>query len=195
MKTRTIALLVVGACGALFVAGIASCAGVLFLAYRNTDAAISPVIDELFARVENDTFADTYETHTSAELRKTVAREQYRDIGLSFKNRLGPLKSKTMQQFNVRQANANRYADVAYAAVFEKGSGRITGRFKKEGDRWLVVSLQVNSPVFQQDLATGKCPHCGEPHTAGAKFCPKCGKALTDEPAAATLQTEPPADP
>lgn len=184
MKTKTIVFIIVAACGALFIAAVASCAGFLFLAFRNIDATLSPTIDELFAAIDNDTFAQTYDTCTSPELRKTVTREQYAELGRTIKTRLGSLKSKSLCQFNVRQFNADRFADVAYNANFEHGSGTISGRFKKDGERWLVVSFHVNSPEFQKDLATGKCAHCGEPHTSNAKFCPKCGKPLTsDQPA------------
>jgi hypothetical protein len=181
MKTKTIVILVVSACGALFIAAIASCAGFFFLTFRNMDATLSPTIDELFAAIDNDTFAEMYDTHTSSELQKTVTREQFEELGLTIETRLGSLKSKSLRQFNVRQNNANRYADVVYNATFENGSGTISGRFKKDGDRWLVVSFHVNSPEFQKDLTTGKCPHCGEPHTSNAKFCPKCGKPLAND--------------
>ena len=181
MKTKTIVILVLSAGGVFFIVAIASCAGFFFLTFRNLDTTLSPTVDELFAAIDNDTFADTYDTHTTAELQRTVPREQYKDLGLTIKTRLGALKSKSLRQFNVRQFNANRYADVVYNATFENGSGTISGRFKKEGDRWRVVSFHVNSPEFQKDLATRKCPHCAEPHPSNAKFCPKCGKPLSDD--------------
>ena len=181
MKTKTIVILVVSACGALFIAAIVSCAGFFFLTFRNMDATLSPTIDELFAAIDNDTFAEMYDTHTSSELQKTVTREQFEELGLTIETRLGSLKSKSLRQFNVRQNNANRYADVVYNATFGNGSGTISGRFKKDGDRWLVVNFHVNSPEFQKDLTTGKCFHCGEPHTSNAKFCPKCGKPLAND--------------
>ena len=79
MKTKTILLLLISACGALFIAAVASCAGYFFLTFRNMDATLSPTIDELFAAIDNDTFVETYDTCTSSELRKTVTREQYED--------------------------------------------------------------------------------------------------------------------
>ena len=180
MKTKTIVILAVSACGALFIA-IAACAGVFFFTFRDMHATLSPTVDELFAAIEDGSFAATYDTHTTPELRQTVTREQYRDLGLTIKTRLGALKSKSLRQFNVRQMNAVGYADVAYNATFENGTGTISGRFKKVGDQWLIISFHVNSPEFQKDLATGKCPHCGEPHASSAKYCSKCGKALKGE--------------
>ena len=191
MKTKTIVIIIVSACGALFIAVVASCAGFFFFTFRNMDATLSPTIDELFAAIDNDTFAKTYDTRTSPELRKTVTREQYEELGFTIKTRLGSLKSKTLRQFTVRQVNADRYADATYDANFENGSGTISGRFKKDGERWPVISIHVNSPEFQKDLATGKCAHCGEPHTSNAKFCPKCGKPLiNDQPDGSTDASE-----
>jgi hypothetical protein len=181
MKTKTIVVLVVATCGALFIATVASCAGVLFFAYRSMDTAVSPAVDEMFAAIDNDSFVDTYDTHTTAEFKKTVTRAQYERLGQAIKNRLGTLKSKSLHQFNVRQFNADVFADVAYNATFEKGSGTITAKLKKEAGQWRFVGFHVESPAFQQDLATRKCPHCGEPHAANARFCPKCGKQLTEE--------------
>jgi hypothetical protein len=191
MTTKKTLIIVLCSGAALFVAAIASCAGLLFVAFRNVDAAISPTVDELFAAIANDSFDQTYDTHTTSELQQATTRQRYEELGLSIKTRLGSLKSKSLQQFNVRQVNANRYADVAYNATFENGSGTITARFKKEGDRWLLVNFQVNSPEFQKDLATGKCPHCGEPHTSEAKFCPKCGKALKKDQDSVPVESEP----
>lgn len=179
MKTKTIVILIVSAGGALFIALIASCAGLLLFTFRNMDSTLSPTIDELFVAIDNETFAETYDTHTTAEFQQATTREQYAEIGRSIKTRLGSLKSKSLRQFNVRQLSGNRYADVVYNATFENGSGTVRGRLKKSGDRWLVVSFHVTSPEFQKDLATGKCPHCGAPHTSNANFCPECGKTLT----------------
>ena len=186
MNTKTIVAIVLAAGGVLAIALFALCAGALFLAFRNMDATLCPTVDELFAAIDNRTFTETYDTHTSAEFQKVVTREQYADLGAAIRTRLGSLKSKSMRQFR----GSNRYADVVYNATFENGSGTIRGRFKKDGERWLVVGFRVDSPVFQDDLATGKCPDCGEPHTSNAKFCPKCGKSLTgDQPEAASMET------
>ena len=179
MKTRTILISIAAVGGLAVVATIALCAGVLVSAYRNLDATLSPTVDELFAAIDNGTFGDTYDSRTSSDLKAAVSREQYENLGLTVKTRLGPLKSKKLAQFNIRQHNANTLATVVYNATFEKGPGTISTVFRKDGDQWLLVSLHVNSPEFQKDFATVKCSRCGQPHTADAKFCPKCGKPIT----------------
>ena len=181
MKTQSIIALVLVLVGGLFLSVVVLCAGSLFFAFRAMDSSISPMIDELFVAIEDDKFAETYDTHTTPEFQKVASREQYVQIGQMIKTRLGKLKSKTMSRFNVQQRNASQFADVAYNGTFEKGTGTITAKLRKVGDRWQLVAFHVNSPEFTKDLVTAKCPHCGQPHTADAKFCPKCGKALTAE--------------
>lgn len=181
MKTQSLIALVLVIAGGLFLSLIALCAGSLIFTFRTMDASISPMIDELFVAIDEDKFAETYDTRTTPELRKVASREQYVQIGQTIKTRLGKLKSKTMSRFNIQQRNAVQFADVAYNGTFENGNGTITARLKKVGDEWQLVAFHVNSPEFNKDLATAKCPHCGQPHAADAKFCPQCGKSLTAE--------------
>jgi hypothetical protein len=129
----------------------------------------------------NDTFAETYETDRAPEFCQQTSKQQYADIGKAVKNRLGRLQSKRMTSFNVRQHNADSYVDVAYNASFDKGEGTIAAKMKKQGDQWKIVTLRVNSPAFEKDLATATCPKCGAPHARDAKFCPACGARLSDD--------------
>jgi hypothetical protein len=181
MKTQSIIALVLVIAGGLFLSVVALCAGSLFFTFRAMDSSISPMIDELFVAIDDDKFAETYDTHTTPEFRKVASREQYVQIGQTIKTRLGKLKSKTMSRFNVQQRNANQFADVVYSGTFENGTGTISAKLRKVGDQWQLVAFHVNSPEFTKDLATAKCHHCGQPHAADAKFCPKCGKPLTGE--------------
>ena len=179
MKAKSIIALVLVLSGGLFLSLLALCAGALFFSFREMDSAISPMIDELFVAIENDKFVDTYDTHLSPEFQNVTTRDQYLQLGQMIKTNLGELKAKKLVRFNVQQMNANRTADVAYTGTFEKGAGTITVKLKKVGDQWLLLGFNVNSPVFTKGVATGKCPHCGEPHSSDAKFCSKCGKPIT----------------
>lgn len=180
MRTRTIVIGIILACGGLSVIVIAACAGFFFFTFRNMDAAVSPKIDALFAAIDNGTFGDTYATETAPELRQATTRKEWEQLGLAIKTRLGSLKAKKLIQFNIQQFNADRCADVVYSATFEKGSGDIRTRFKSINGEWRLVGFRVNSPEFLKDLSTTACPHCGEACPATAKFCPKCGKPLKD---------------
>jgi hypothetical protein len=180
MSTKSIVILILAVGGLLVVGGFATCAGLLFLGFRNMDQSISPAVDELFASIDDDTFAETYDTHTTAAFRQAVSREQYEALGLTIESRLGGLVSKSLRNMNVRHLNGRSFTDVAYHAKFEKGEGTIRCQWQLEDGKWRLVSLNVDSPALLQDMVAGKCPHCGEPHTSGAQFCSKCGKTLVE---------------
>lgn len=192
MSTRRTIAIVLGLCGGIGVLLIGSCAGLVYVNFKNTDAMVSPRIDAMFTAIERNTFADTYDNETSNELRDVVSKEQYESMGNAIALRLGKLKSKTIRGFNMRQRNAESYVDVTYDATFEKGNGTVTARLKKQGGDWKFISFRVNSPVFEQDIATQKCPSCNQPHASNAKFCPSCGMQFspgaTTELKAAELQ-------
>lgn len=170
--------------GALLLAMIAACAGLMVVGYRSASSAdgeISTAVDELMRRAANGTFAGTYESATTAELRRSVTAADYAKLGDLIKTQLGGLKSKHLDRINLRQVNANSYADVAYQATFERGSGTITATLRRSDGRWLFQSFRVNSPAFMNDLPDQICPKCGGKHAKSARFCPHCGQALTEK--------------
>ncbi len=152
MKARTIVLLVLLGCGGLLVAMVALCAGVLFFAYKTTDASVAPNVDALFAKIDNGTFGETYLTETTPELRAGVSKEKWEQIGLAVKTRLGRLQSKSMTKFNVKQVNADTVFDAGYDAAFEKGAGTISVKYKNVNGQWPLDKFSVDSPL----LAAGK---------------------------------------
>ncbi len=180
MKTSTLLILIFTACGGLAVVLIAACAGAFFFLTKNVEADVSPRVDALFAAIDRGTFGATYLTETTPELRKAVSRKEYEDLGRAIKTHLGPLRSKTLTRWNAQQFNAESYVDAAYTGSFEKGSGAISTRFKKVDGQWRLLSFLVTSNAFFTDVATEKCPYCGELNPPGAKFCSSCGKPLTD---------------
>jgi len=188
MSTGKVVATITAGCGCLAVVMVASCGGFLYFGYKTASDSVGPKFDRLFAAMADDTFADTYETDTTPEFQAATTKEQYADIGKAVVTQLGDLKSKSLKSFNMQQHNADSTIDVTYNARFEKGSGEIVAKLKKQDGDWKLVTFRVNSPLFQQDLATAKCPKCGAPHPASARFCTAC-----DAPVA-TQQPEKPAD-
>jgi hypothetical protein len=179
MSTGKMVALILGLCGGVGLLLIAICGGLLYWGYRNADASISPKIDAMFVAIANDQFADSYASETTPELNKIVTEEQFVALGKAIDLRLGKLESKTLRGFKMKQHNADSFMDVTYAAIFEKGNGTVTATLKNQDGDWKFAGFRVNSPVFEQDIASQKCPSCSQPHSSTAKFCPSCGAALS----------------
>jgi hypothetical protein len=180
MKTRTLVLTIVLAVGGLFLVLVVGAVGLFLVFYKNADAAVSPKIDSLFAAVDNGTFAGTYLTETTPELRAALSQEKYERIGRTVQSRLGHLRSKTLTQFNASWFNGESCMNVAYSAAFEKGTATIRASFKKLDGQWRLLGIFVESPQLLDDASTVKCPHCGETAPSTAKYCPSCGKSIAD---------------
>ncbi len=180
MNIKLIVAAIVAA-GVLLLAMLIVGGVLLFRTMRDADQVFAARIDELFAAIDEERFAETYDTYTASEFRRATSREEYAQLGKLIRAELGAMKSKQRVQFHIRQFNATRMANVSYRAVFEKGKGTIHAQFKKVNGRWLLVGFHVNSPVFQKHLAKETCPHCGEAYSPGARFCPHCGKSLAEE--------------
>ena len=188
-RGKIIAIVVV-VCGGLGVMTIGSCVGLLYMSFKTANASVAPEISRLFAAIENETFAETYDTDTTQEFRKITSREQYADLGKAIATRLGYLKNKSLHSFNMQQFNADSFVNVAYNATFEKGNGIISTKMKRVGGEWKLVTFRVQSPVFEQDLATAKCVKCGAPHARNARFCPSCGSAVAGDDAKSVESTQ-----
>src|SRR5689334_13833359 len=141
MTTKSVVITVILVCTGLFFAAIAACAGVFFLTYRAADTDLSPKVEEIFAAINDSTLGEKYATLTTPEFQQVMTKEQFAELAAMIKVKLGPLKTKSMTQFNLRQFNADRFADVAYDATFEQGTGTVQARFRKVDGDWRLVSF------------------------------------------------------
>lgn len=184
MKNGKILLTVGLGCGAIAALGlVASCAGVIVMGVRSASAVngeISLAVDDLLDAAENGSFAETYQSAATPELRQATSAADYAKLGEVIHTQLGALKSKRIATFFVRQLNANSFADVVFDAEFERGKGTIRATLKRSGNRWLFVSFRVDSPAMMQDLPDRTCPKCGGKYASSARFCPHCGQAVPD---------------
>ncbi|TWT33603.1 hypothetical protein KOR34_34350 [Posidoniimonas corsicana] len=179
MSKPKLVFLALAAVAALGLLTVGSCVALIYSGFTNADAAVSPRIDALFAAIEADTLASTYDSATTQELRDASTREQYVAVGKMIKNRLGRLESKSLRSVNYRYDNGAAYYDVTYSATFENGAGDVVAKMKKSDGEWKFVTFRVNSPLLQQGQAMTACPNCSNPFPANASFCPSCGFALS----------------
>ena len=80
VKGKTVGAIVAVIVG-LFALTIASCGGLLFLGFRHANATASPRIDALLDTIQHGTFADTYDSHLSPDLRHVLTQDPYADLG------------------------------------------------------------------------------------------------------------------
>jgi len=182
MSTGKVIAIIFAVCAGLGVITIGSCAGLIYYGYKSADVSVSPRVDALFAAIEQGKFLDTYDTDLSTEFQAVTSKDEYATFGKLIAARLGTLKSKSLHSFNMRQFNLDSRIDATYQGEFEKGAGTIVVSLKKEGGDWKFLSFRVNSPLFESEVASVKCPACGELNVAKARFCSSCGKPLPHEP-------------
>lgn len=169
-------------CGGLLLVVVLCGSGgyLLFRTASASQAEISAEVDALLSAAHDGDFEDTYLTSTTPEFQKATTAAQYQQIGEGIA-RLGALKSKTPTRFFVSQKNAKTTADVSYRAEFEHGPATIHVKVQKVGRKWKLVGININSPLFTQDIATLTCPNCDGAYSPSAKFCPHCGKPVPEK--------------
>ncbi|TWT78767.1 hypothetical protein CA13_01640 [Planctomycetes bacterium CA13] len=144
------------ACVSIGVLLAGSCAGLLLFGFKDVKSQVSPKIDAMFSAIDNNTFAETYESETTQSLRESATKDQYTAVGDLIRLRLGKLKSKSLQGFTTTKYISGSSINVSYDATFENGNGTIIAKLKKEDGTWKFVVFRVTSPVFAQDIETGQ---------------------------------------
>ena len=143
MSGGKLVLVILAIIGVLFVLGIAACGGLLWWGYSTVKESADPEVDAMFAAIDSGTFADSYNTKTTADFRRTMTQEEYAAMGEAIKENLGSLQSKTKTSFKV---NSDAAIDVTYSAQFEKGTAEIVVRLTStDMVNWKFDSFAVRS--------------------------------------------------
>ncbi|MEM6798991.1 MAG: hypothetical protein AAF589_05705 [Planctomycetota bacterium] len=148
MSTGKSLLLVVGGVfgGVLLMVG--SCAGLIYYGYSSTSATAGPRIDDAFKAIASGKAAAFYQSETNATFKAASTQAEFQTIAELVRERLGPLRSKSMKSFNARSVNGESFMEVTYGATFENGLAGIIATLCKEGDAWKFEQLRVNSPLL-----------------------------------------------
>jgi hypothetical protein len=127
----------------LLLALAATFASAFLLLYRNTDAALSPEIDRMFAAIDRGAAGDFYAAQTTPEFRSLMSREQFEQYARQVHAKFGPLRSKKLAHIDARMVNGQKRVSVVYSAVFEKSAGTIRAEFRKDNEHWCVRAFSV----------------------------------------------------
>jgi hypothetical protein len=153
MKGRTIALVVVCGLGGFFLAICGVCGGGIYWGYQSANKSITPEIEALFRSPDIAAWNATFDTRLTPEFQASTSRDQYQQLGEVILTHLGPLKSASLRQVNVNTTNGITFANVTYAATFEKGDGQIVATLKGDGEAWRFQAFRVESPLLTDALA------------------------------------------
>jgi hypothetical protein len=179
---RRIWPLVLSGCAVVFVMMVAACGGLMYFGFRQVtgEGEVALEFDHLFEEIAEGRAAEFYRDRGSAELKRATSEADFVGFCQNLNERLGKLRSKTMSGFFVQTRNLTTQVDATYNCQFERGQATVRTGFKHDNGRWLLNSFHVESPELPKGTVRENCPHCGEPHEPGAKYCPNCGKELAN---------------
>jgi hypothetical protein len=160
----------------------AACGGLIYFGLRQVtgEGEVAVEVDRLFQDIAEGRAAEFYRDRGSDELKRVTSEQDFVSFADTVNEKLGRLRSKTMSGFSINNRNLTNYVDAVYDCQFERGKASVKTSFKQENGRWLLLGYHVDSPELLKGNVREKCPHCGKPYAAGAKFCPHCGKELAN---------------
>jgi len=159
MSTRNVVILVAAVVVGLGVVAVALCGGFFYFGFKSTNEKLSPLVDKLFAAIDQGKIVDVYDTDTTPEFRKVMTREQFDQAGKTIAERLGHLRSKSLKRFKMHTSDSHSYLEGTYEASFEKGAAEILLNIRDEGGQPKIAGFFVKSPA----LAAAKPKPVAEP--------------------------------
>lgn len=145
--------------GSFALLALLCCGGGLFFGNRliRGVAEVNDEADRFAKKVTEEVATDwnpsTLQKYADVDFKRTVTDEQLAKLFKMFRNKLGPAKSIgefTASNTSAQNRNGKSYTLVTTSAqtTFEKGSGTVTLRVVRRGDKWAVYRFQVNSDAL-----------------------------------------------
>ena len=124
------------------------------------DREFRPAVESYFAKVQVGDYRGAYREF-GTEMHQVVKEEDYVAQEPGFQERLGNLKTKTVQFFGTGVDTKGRWGRIVYACEFEHAKGTLTISLRKAGDSWKIAAIRYNSPVFPESLKSKNTPKTG----------------------------------
>jgi hypothetical protein len=150
------------------------CAGGIAWFVVGGKAEVEPVAEAFLAKIENQDYAGAYDS-IGPEWKGIHDLEQFTKFQKLFRKHLGPLQSKSLDDFNIKNDSGTRIAVMGYAASFKNATGNITLTLTHSTGTWKVAGHRVDSPLFAKLLT---CANCKNVNATLGEFCTFCGKPL-----------------
>lgn len=116
-----------------------------------------PAIEAYLAQVRAGDYRGAYRDF-GEELHQAVKEEDYLALEMGFQEKLGPLRSKTVQFVGAGTNSKGRWGRIVYTCDFEKAKGTLVVSLRKVGDGWKIVEVRYDSPIFLESLKSKNAP-------------------------------------
>jgi hypothetical protein len=110
----------------------------------NGKSVAEPEVGAFHQRLNQKRFDEIYAT-AGDDFRKAAPKEKVVDLFSAIDRKLGPAKSWTTKNWNVRTFNFVTTVVLVEDTAFEKGQGTETFTFRVSGDKAILVGYNINS--------------------------------------------------
>jgi hypothetical protein len=159
--------------GAVLLVGV--CGGGFAWFIMRGKAEVEPVAEAYLAKIESQDYSGAYDS-IGPEWKGMQSLEQFTRFQTLFRKHLGPLQSKSIDDFNIKRETGTSVAVMGYSAKFQNAGGTITLTLTNSTGAWKVAGHRVDSPLFAKLLT---CPNCKSVNQSLGEFCSSCGKPMT----------------
>jgi len=135
--------------------------GSCFLAVKGGMAAgeheFKPAVEAYLSKVRAKDYRGAYQDF-GAEMFENVKEEDYLALEAGFQEKLGNIKSKSLQFIQTGVDARGRWGRVVFSTEFEHGNGTIAFGLRKENESWKIINIRYDSPVLLESLKSKNVP-------------------------------------
>lgn len=160
------------ATGVVLALAVGSCTMFVYQGKR----ALDPFSDAFFAAWDSEDYVAVQDMIATA-LPPGRSVDSLVESVRTIRGRLGAVVSRRPQSFNVVTGSEGGTAEAEYRVQFTQGEGLVQLSFVKEGDRWALSGVAIESSGLESEWV---CPNCGFGNPIGSRYCGACGHALSE---------------
>lgn len=121
------------------------------------DREFRPVVESYLAKVRARDYSGAYRAF-GTEMHKVVKEEDYVPLEAGIQERLGDIKTKSVQFVQTGMDTKGRWGRIVYACEFKHGNGTLAISMRKTGDSWEIAEIRYNSPILLESLKSKNVP-------------------------------------
>jgi hypothetical protein len=121
------------------------------------DREFRPAVESYLAKVRARDYSGAYRGF-GTEMQKVVKEEDYVPLEAGIQERLGDIKTKSVQFVQTGVDTKGRWERVVYTCEFERANGTLAISMRKAGDSWEIAEIRYNSPILLESLKSKNVP-------------------------------------